>query len=517
MLRRYPDLFAAASYLAFGLVWIATMPDVARLDRDEGFNIMKAALVERGYPLYSQTWSDQPPVFTHLLVAWRAVFGSSDAAARSLSLVINAIGLASLGRITAWLARDSRAGLLSILLAVCARQYLKLSVAVMIGLPAISMALTATALLLPRHRWRWVLVPASGALMAAAVQTKLFAVILIPMAAGIMWRAWRGPTPRGVGGDPDREPRSAEGEEPAELRRRLRRSAGASPVMLLAYTIAWVFCFAAVSFDLAPWRSPGWQQQLVETHMKSGLPTDDTQLDALRSVLMRFIEDGPLSVACICLCVLAGMSSFRKSWPALLWLLGSVLLLSQANPLRGHHRVLFSIPMAMLASTAAVELMRQFADPRKRAATIALLALPMVVGLIVHVGFGVATLGRVRDTQMDADLIAELKRRAEGFAQPRWVISDDPHIVHAAGLLVPPETAVMSDKWIQRPTTRDRMPALVKKYQPVLMLFARHDYQDRYRDFLKSATAGYELVLSANKDRTRLYQRPAQPPPHRKR
>ncbi len=34
---------------------------------DEGFNLMKALLVNRGYTLYSQIWSDQPRLFTHLL------------------------------------------------------------------------------------------------------------------------------------------------------------------------------------------------------------------------------------------------------------------------------------------------------------------------------------------------------------------------------------------------------------------------------------------------------------------
>jgi hypothetical protein len=35
---------------------------------DEGGNLMKAVLVAKGFHLYSEIWSDQPPILTFLLV-----------------------------------------------------------------------------------------------------------------------------------------------------------------------------------------------------------------------------------------------------------------------------------------------------------------------------------------------------------------------------------------------------------------------------------------------------------------
>ncbi|MEJ2263532.1 MAG: hypothetical protein P8X95_08800 [Anaerolineales bacterium] len=49
--------------------------DKLQFDGDEGINLMKTVLVMRGYPLYDQIWSDQPPLLTYLLVAAFRVFG----------------------------------------------------------------------------------------------------------------------------------------------------------------------------------------------------------------------------------------------------------------------------------------------------------------------------------------------------------------------------------------------------------------------------------------------------------
>lgn len=46
-----------------------------QFDNDEGINLMKALLFERGFSLYDEIWSDQPPVFTVLLAWWFKIFG----------------------------------------------------------------------------------------------------------------------------------------------------------------------------------------------------------------------------------------------------------------------------------------------------------------------------------------------------------------------------------------------------------------------------------------------------------
>jgi len=483
LVKRYPDLLFAAGYLVVGLLWVWSMPNLARLDRDEGFNIMKAALVERGFHLYGEIWSDQPPLFTYLLVGWRKVFGPSDAAARSLVVIITCIGLASVGRIATWIGRTPAAGLMAVLLLVAARSYPKLSMAVMIGLPAISVALLSVWLMIASRRWRfrWIVMFVCGAVFACSMQIKLFTFILAPMALLTLL-----PTNR---------------DDPRLTPRRKSR---------IICDVALVFVgFAVITLYIAPFEYQSWQHQLILTHLKSGLATDDTQMASLRSILMRFLEDGPLMLAFFSTMILAGKDNFRRLLPMVLWMATSILVLSQANPLWGHHRVMFSIPAAVMTAvaTAAIFNLQNRADNplgalRNKSQQIARVMLTIALGYgAASLVYALTTLGRTREDLLDAEVLAELAKRK---SQTLWVISDDPHIVHKAGLLVPPETAVLSLKRLQRDFTEERLGQIIEAYKPQMLLLARHSYTQA---FLDGVTVGYRLVLKKNKERVRLFER----------
>ena len=49
--------------------------DVFEFDPDEGNNVIKALMLAEGHALYAEIWSDQPPLFTHLLRGWFALTG----------------------------------------------------------------------------------------------------------------------------------------------------------------------------------------------------------------------------------------------------------------------------------------------------------------------------------------------------------------------------------------------------------------------------------------------------------
>ena len=46
------------------------------LDADEGVNLMKSLLVNQGAELYTDVWSDQPPVLTYLIAALFQIVGA---------------------------------------------------------------------------------------------------------------------------------------------------------------------------------------------------------------------------------------------------------------------------------------------------------------------------------------------------------------------------------------------------------------------------------------------------------
>ena len=80
---------------ALGAWW-----NVYELRADEGINLQKAALIANGHQLYSEIWSDQPPVLSYVLSMVHHFFPFSVAAARVMILLFSAILIVSLFRVT---------------------------------------------------------------------------------------------------------------------------------------------------------------------------------------------------------------------------------------------------------------------------------------------------------------------------------------------------------------------------------------------------------------------------------
>jgi 4-amino-4-deoxy-L-arabinose transferase-like glycosyltransferase len=75
-------------------------------DTDEGLNLMKARMVQLGYPLYTEVWADQPPGFTALLILAFDLFGPSVAVGRTLTLLHATLCLLAV----AWMVRELGGG-----------------------------------------------------------------------------------------------------------------------------------------------------------------------------------------------------------------------------------------------------------------------------------------------------------------------------------------------------------------------------------------------------------------------
>ena len=84
-----PLLFVVVVYLFF------PYRERFQFNPDEGGEAMKTMLVVRGYPLYDQVWSDQPPVLTFLLATCLRIFGPDVNAGRTLILLLSAALMAA--------------------------------------------------------------------------------------------------------------------------------------------------------------------------------------------------------------------------------------------------------------------------------------------------------------------------------------------------------------------------------------------------------------------------------------
>jgi len=171
------------------MIWYAPFLDPRDFDHDEGLNLMKALLQMRGYPLYSQVWSDQPPLMTALLATWMRAFGPSVVMARLLVVALSALLIGAF-HATIRVQASTVAATSAVVLLVLSEEYVRLSASVMIGLPALALAVVALLLLvlatLQQRTW---LCAASGLVMALALQTKLITLVVVPAMLGYLFLA----------------------------------------------------------------------------------------------------------------------------------------------------------------------------------------------------------------------------------------------------------------------------------------------------------------------------------------
>jgi Pectic acid lyase/Dolichyl-phosphate-mannose-protein mannosyltransferase len=147
---------------------------------DEGINLEKAVLVSQGYHLYSEIWSDQPPFLTWVLVAVHKFFPFSIAAARTVILAFAILLAVTFFRIVSRF-EGNLAAWTGVILLATSELYLKLSVSVLIGLPAVAMAMLSFDLATSGSgRSRKAFAIASGVVFSAAIMTKMFVLVSLP-------------------------------------------------------------------------------------------------------------------------------------------------------------------------------------------------------------------------------------------------------------------------------------------------------------------------------------------------
>lgn len=406
-------------------------------DNDEGINVIKAVLMADGYPLYTQTWSDQPPVFTQLLQWSFALFGAQMVVARLLVLALTTLFIWAytstirlhLGMAGAWVA---------LLLLLLSDNFLRLSISAMIGLPALSFAMVAIYLLqrYKQHPGRWLLIGA-GLLMAVSMQTKFYTAVIAPVLFFDLLnfdQRWR--------------------NDPTRFRRQLRAALLWAVVTALGYlTIGFYY----QAFDLA---------MLFGAHLNGAVQAayaaDGGPQELLRYLLFDY---GHLLAAALGI----GVIWARRLGHGLLplgWLLLALLLLSNHRPLWYHHYQLLAIPLCWLGAYLVLLLPTQ---PRPQARHWALPVVVLLIALIIL--RAQRTIPDYNQRGYDQELVALL---AADAPNTHWVFADQAIYPFYAGLRVPPEIAVFSRKrFFGENLNNQILLDVMQRYHPEQVLLTR--------------------------------------------
>jgi len=457
----------------FVVLWLC-VPIGTRIqyNTDEGINLIKALLHARGARLYTDLWSDQPPLFTWILSLGYEWLGPSAHSARLFVL-----GLASLllwcFHATLRQSLGPFAALLATLGLLFSRHFIRLSVSVMIGLPALSLALVSIWALgrFAQDRRPLALV-VSGVAFALSLQIKLFGAFLGPLLLLrlLLLDGWD--------------------ERRGAARERIRAAAGWLAVFALA-TLP-----TAASLDAAAWG------QLVGSHLGDSVRAAFAGGRQSVPFLQLFAYHQPAAVLAAVGAVHIVRRRLVDGLLPLAWFVAASLLLAWHTPIWFHHILLISIPLfwlagfglqACVAQLDGFPLRRGF-DSLDRAGR----ATAVLLGLCVGASVSTSTLAfQVSSAPLFAPERAcriELRGLVARYRDDtRWVFADEPIYAYEADLPVPPETAVMTEKRLRSGNLPEgAVLRTLQTYRPEQVLIGRFGYSPETHAYL---AAHYTPVL----------------------
>ena len=425
------------------------------LDPDEGNNVIKSLLLDRGYHLYSQIWSDQAPLFSYALQGWFNLFGWTVNAARVFMIVCSAVTLWGVYQ-TARLLAGHVAGIAAVILLLLTPYYIALSVSIMLGLPALMWAvvsLWALTVWMKRGGNVWLVV--SAVALSLSVMTKLFTGFLVPIfGATVLVKAWW------------------DGRPSVKPVQRLMPPA--------AWSTAWLVLTGLMLLVIV---RPSGITHLVRPHVEA--QEVYAKVTETANIAWRLTGEGKPGGAedIILLGVIGlGLTLVQRRWAALVpaaWAAASYVSLSYHAPIWYHHVPLVMIPVALLAGVAIGGIVpttrRRAPLPRTagvvgtvvlRLAAVAC-AISVIVGIPGEYGKYASSKqlgGMVEYAPRDRYLTAVMKQYAD---QSRWVFSDRQIYAFAAGVPVPPELSVTSRKrLLTTKMSNEDIVDILRKYSP---------------------------------------------------
>jgi hypothetical protein len=481
--KKYPPKISAlVLQFSIPLIFVAFMllffpfRDKLQFDGDEGINLMKTVLVMRGYPLYDQIWSDQPPLLTYLLLAAFRVFGVDVNVGRFSVLLLSAVLLWASFQVLRLVWGNFHA-LAGVLLIVLLPYYMTLSVSVMVGLPSLTFAMLSLLAVIAWHLHRkyiWLIL--SAVALAISVLIKLFTGFLAPIIiVGILLADF----------SPKISLESVKSDGKiiflgilvADFSR-LRVKTILRELLLPAACWGLVFSTVALAIILLA-VGPSNVPQLYTSH----LIAENAFQKEIYTINYHLRDSMP-----VLLLALFGIlfTILTKRWLTLYliaWMSVAYLLLLRHSPVWYHHQLLVTVPAAMLAGVAVGEGIhlipaavrnRNIFNLRTSLAvltlgTFALVLYDQIPDLSPQLESGAnLTVSPLRANPLQENVYPFVEEYAP---ETQWMVTDMPMVAFRLNLLVPPNLVVLSSKRVKSKllTEKDLMETILN-YNPEQVL-----------------------------------------------
>ena len=446
-----------------------------QFDTDEGLNLMRSMLVALGYPLYSEVSSDQPPLFTQILALLFRVGGPDVYRARLLVLLFSTLLVWSAAQFLQ-LTSGKLAAILFLPLIIMVPRYLNLSVAVMIGVPSIALAVVSMLFVTLWHQKRnnlWLIL--SALLLVLSVLVKLFTAFVVPIfLIGITISEYL-----------------------------VRRHENLS-WRILQPAFLWIASFIGFGMLLGL-AMVGFQNAWLIIFPPLAAPSQDVFQSGHFSINLHLQAALPLLILGF---LGVGVILYRRKWLMLYplaWAILAYAMLSFYSPVFYHHQLLITIPMTMIAAAGVGEGVSSLLALRQPSA---LLRFQTGLGIVALSGFiwVFAISARVLDKdllnspsiqgselQATAGKLKILNLMNEYVNQTNWIVTDVPMFAFRVARPVPPVLATFSSKRLATGSlTEEDILKAMREYQPEQVLMARFEIP-ALEEYLRE---NYTLMLS---------------------
>ncbi len=446
---RRADPFIIGSGFLVLMLLIAPWWNVYQFDGDEGINLQKAYLLNQGYSLYSEIWSDQPPFFTMVLGLVSMIFPFSVIAGRATVLVFALMLVVAL-YVAVRNASGRLAGWLSVILLISSPLFLTLSVSVMIGLPSIALA-TVALVFGQSSKQRLLTAALSGFIMALAISTKMSAALILPAVA-------------------------------------IAIAQSAGPLILRSLLVFFFVLAATLALILGQATDFSFSQ-LVAPHT-TALTGEFGNFKSGPRALMGLIEQQAILLFWGSILFLPFAIVRRPAWrqisPALAWIIVAGTAFSFHRPLWYHHALILMPPLAWLVSSWVAPVIRlQISDARVHRFQHLLTGRAITTGsAIILIGLiGARTLKGIEKThnEISSQPVLQAQSAAIWFELNRQestrAVTDRPLHAYRAGLSTPPALAVWSTKrMVTGNLTEDQIYTEIVNAPDALVLLSRFEY-----------------------------------------